>query len=199
MRDARSPEDVPISPVYRGLIAHYQRCNQPGLLTVFYAGQHRVTYRLAQLRYREQHSPAQALGRHVFGSGTDVAGSLNALVPKPQLIVKPVGVTRAMRGFKTQCELPALPRQHSRWHAIEHSRWRCGKFCAERHCGPGHKGTPVPAYIHQRGHTHRYAIQGCCLDLQTKAHGCLVALGQIGHHTGNHHIAPFQHRIDCVG
>ena len=112
MRHPRRAEDVPVRAFNRVLVAHHQGGDHASEFAVFHPLENGVAHALAQGLHRVRPGLRQALRRGVLGARTHVTGGLQALLPQPQLVVKPVRVAAAVRGFEAHRHLPALAGSH---------------------------------------------------------------------------------------
>ena len=188
VRHTGGSKDIPVGTLNGVLIPHHQGGNQAGLLPICHLRLNAFAHLLACALHRVLPGGGQALGGQVFGSGAHIARGLDALLPRPQLVVKAVRIAVAMRGLQAHRELPALARLQRRGLALQLIR----PVRTRLHAG-------VPAQVNAFGHAHRLALQLGRLHIQPKAQHRLMALWHGRHHTHHRDVAPFQVGLQAAG
>ena len=110
MGNPRGAKNIPICPLNSRLVAHHQGRNHARQLAISHTFKHGIPHALAQSLNRVLPRQGQALRRCIARPGPHVTGGLQALLPQPQLVVKPMGVAASMGGFEPHRQLPALCR-----------------------------------------------------------------------------------------
>ena len=111
MRHAGRSENVPVSAFNGVLVAHDQCGNHSRQLPVIDPLKNRLPDVLAGSLYRLGPGLCQIrqfFRRCVAFAGSHIARGLKALLPQPQLVVKAMRITVAMRRFQAHRHLPVL-------------------------------------------------------------------------------------------
>ena len=119
MRHTCGPKHIPVCALNRILVAHHQRGQHTGQLAVVYALKDRLADRLPRTLNGVRPGCSQLFRGRIARPGTHVARRLQVLLPKPQLVVKPMRVAVAVRRLEPHRHLPAFASPHGLWLALQ--------------------------------------------------------------------------------
>ena len=208
VRDARGPENIPVTALNGGLVTHHQRGQHTGQLAVGDAFKNCFAHALSSPLYAVPKTcpgrRGQLLRRRVAQAGAHIAGGLHALLPQAQLIVKAMRVAVAVRRFEPDSHLPPLASAHGLRQALQlQQRLSPVGHVFRRVCSRGdhslgprpHEKPRIPTQLNERRQAHGLALKLRRLDAQLKTQRVFTGLRHGRHRAHDAEVSPLEHRV----
>ena len=197
VRHTGGPEHIPVGAFNGTLVPHHQRRQHTGQVAVGNALVDRFAHRLTRPLHGVGPGGRKPDRRIIPNSGTHVARGLNALLPQPQLVVKPVRVAVAVRCLQANRHLPTLTGAQVLGLALQGQQPLVGVggvFIGQA-AAPAKPGVPAQQDLRRQG--HRPPVLQSGLHHQTEPQRLIAALRHGAYHPRDQQVLPLQRGVQA--